>query len=132
MGIVFIDPVILFCIYIFTKRYMRLFCHLIYEFKKGVRDLILYTVPADSEEKVKEKLQKNAISYVIQPLPNGNINVFFGKEECISVIRKICNKSLNRLSPEEDFMLGILLGYSLPEQCRRYCKRQEQNNPVLN
>lgn len=108
---------------------MRVFYHLIYEFKKGVRDLILCTLPANTEEQVKWKLEKNAISYKIEKLNNGNINVFFGKEECLVVANKICNdKPLNKLTPEEDFILGILLGYSIIEQCNRYCKKQKGVN----
>lgn len=103
---------------------MRLFHHLIYEYKKDVRNFILCTLTANSEDKVKSKLEKQEIDYKIKRLDNGNINVFFGKEECMMVANKICfDKPLNLLTPEEDFILGILLGYSISEQCSRYCKR---------
>lgn len=105
---------------------MRIFHHLIYEYKKGVRDLMLCTMTADTEEKVRWKLEKNTICYKIEKLKNGNINVFFGKDECMLVANKICgDKPLNLLTPEEDFILGILLGYSISEQCNRYCKKQK-------
>jgi len=105
---------------------MRIFYHLIYEYKKGVRDLILCTLTAETEEKVRWKLERNAINYKIEKLRNGNINVFFGKDECMMVANKICgNKPLNLLTPEEDFMLGIMLGYSVSEQCNRYCRKQK-------
>jgi hypothetical protein len=105
---------------------MRIFYHLIYEYKKGVRDLMLCTLTADTEEKVRWKLERNAINYKIQKLKNGNINVFFGKDECMMVANRICGeKALNLLTPEEDFILGILLGYSISEQCNRYCKKQK-------
>lgn len=111
---------------------MQVFRHLIYELRKGVRDLTLCTLTSDCEEKAKSKLERNGISYFIKPLKNGNINVFFGKEECLSVACRICkNKPLNELSPEEDFILGILLGYSVCEQCNRYkkhCKQKEAQN----
>lgn len=104
---------------------MRVFYHLIYEYKKGVRDMMLYTLPSSSEKEVITRLENNAISYMIQKLDNGNINVFFGKKECLTVANKICkNRPLNRLNPEEDFILGILLGYSIHEQCCRYCRKQ--------
>ena len=32
------------------------------------------------------------------------------------------DKPLNKLTPEEDFMLGIMLGYDISMQCERYCK----------
>lgn len=105
---------------------MRIFYHLIYEYKKGVRDLMLCTLTADAEEKVRWKLEKNAIRYNIHKLKNGNINVFFGKDECMDVADRICgSKPLNLLNPEQDFILGILLGYSISEQCNRYCKKKK-------
>lgn len=108
---------------------MRVFYHLIYEYKKGVRDLMLCTLTADTEEKVIWKLEKNAISYRIQRLKNGNINVFFGKAECLNVANRICgDRPLNLLTPEEDFILGILLGYSISEQCNRYSKKQKEKD----
>lgn len=106
---------------------MNVFYHLIYEFKKGVRDLVLCTLPSRFEEDVKKRLEKNKINYLIYKLSNGNINVFFGKESCLVVVNKICvDKPLNLLTPEEDFILGILLGYSIGEQCKRYCKRTKE------
>lgn len=111
---------------------MRVFYHLIYEYKKGVRNLALCTLTGDDEEKVRWKLERNAINYRIQKLKNGNINVFFGKEECIVVVNEICaNKPLNLLTPEEDFILGIMLGYSVSEQCNRYSKRQKDKNKSM-
>lgn len=106
---------------------MQVFHHLIYEYKKGVRDMMLCTLPADWEDMVKGRLERNKICFMIQKLSNGNMNVFFGKKECLIVANKICkNKPLNLLSPEEDFIIGTLLGYSLSEQCQRYCKKQKK------
>jgi hypothetical protein len=114
---------------------MQVFHHHIYEFRKGVRDMVLCTLPADREEAVKQKLEKNGICYMVQKLKNGNINVFFGKKECLVVAERLClNKPLNELTPEEDFMLGVLLGYSVSEQCRRYCKtcsKRKETNAIL-
>ena len=102
------------------------------EYKKGVRDLILCTLSGEMETKARWKLEKNDIKYKIEYLKNGNINVFFGKEECLVVVGKICNnKPLNLLTPEEDFILGILLGYSITEQCNRYCKKQKKSQNIL-
>lgn len=104
---------------------MRVFNHLIYEYRKGVRDMMLCTLPVSKEDEVKRRLEKNTISYMIQKIGNGNMNVFFGKSECLNVANRICkDRPLNLLSPEEDFILGILLGYSIHEQCCRYCRKQ--------
>lgn len=111
---------------------MLVFNHHIYEFKKGVRDMVLCTLSGKLEEKVKAKLERNEISYMIQKLRNGNINVFFGKKECLVVVDKLCkDKSLDQLSAEEDFMIGTLLGYSVSEQCRCYCKRKKETNVIF-
>ncbi len=98
--------------------------------------MILCTLPGEKEAEVKRKLERNDICYMITKLKNGNINVFFGKEECLIVAKHLClNKPLNQLTPEEDFMLGVLLGYSVSEQCRRYCKtclrQKKQNDAIL-
>lgn len=111
---------------------MKIFSHYLYEFKKGVRELLLCTLPGDLENMVTSRLEKNDISYMIQKLDNGNMNVFFGKEECLVVVRLLCrSKALNQLSAEEDFILGTLLGYSVSEQCRRYTKKQDALSAVL-
>ena len=94
--------------------------------------MILCTLSGKLEDKVKARLQKNNISYMIQKLENGKINVFFGNDECLQVASKICkDKPLNKLSAEEDFMLGVLLGYSVSEQCRRYCKKRNEKVNLL-
>lgn len=111
---------------------MHIFYHHIYEYKKGIRNMILCTLPSNLEEQVVLRLKKNGISYMIKKLDNGRMNVFFGKEECLVVARQICkNKALNHLSAEEDFMLGILLGYSVSEQCRRYCKNVKKQKETI-
>lgn len=112
---------------------MQVFNHHIYELKKGVREMVLCTLNSELEDKVKAKLDRNGICYMIQKQRNGNINVFFGKDECLNVVRKLClDKTLDQLTPEEDFMLGVLLGYSVCEQCRRYCKRKKERDAILN
>ena len=47
--------------------------------------------------------------------------MFFRDGECVNMICKVVDKPLNKLTPEEDFILGALLGYDLSIQCRRYC-----------
>lgn len=111
---------------------MQVLNHHIYEFKKGVREMILCTLSGSLEEKVKTRLEKDGIPYMIQKQINGNINVFFGKEDCLLVACNLCaGKPLNKLTPEEDFMLGILLGYNLCEQCKRYSKRKNESKAIL-
>ncbi len=36
-------------------------------------------------------------------------------------------RPLNQLTPEEDFILGTMLGYDLCAQCERFCERKATN-----
>ena len=101
---------------------MDVFCHLIYECKKGVRSAALCTLNRQCSEQAVSKLEANGMSYFICPVNSCKINIFFGVKVCIDVISSFCHKPLNKLSPEEDFMLGAILGYSICEQCQRYKK----------
>ena len=51
------------------------------------------------------------------------VNLYFGNRRCLDAVATFIHKPLNRLSPEEDFMLGTMLGYDIAGQCERYCKR---------
>lgn len=105
---------------------LRVFNHHIYEYKKGLRNLILTTEKAKYREKIEGKLQRNGIAYQINELNDEVINVFFGAEQCIKVV-KTFNPKLNLLTPEQDFILGIMLGYDRVNQCERYLKFKEKN-----
>jgi hypothetical protein len=44
----------------------------------------------------------------------------------VAVVRSICaSKKLKALTPEEDFVLGSMLGYDIRKQCERYLKKCE-------
>ena len=103
---------------------LRVFIHHIYEYKKGLRSLILTTEKKSNQQYIEERLQKEKIPYLITPVgeKSSSINVFFGNEDCINVV-KTFQKPLNKLSDEQDFMLGIMLGYDKILQCQRYIKR---------
>ncbi len=101
---------------------LKLFSHLLYECKKGVRSAALCTMQRECCELAMAKLEANGMAYFICPVNSSKINIFFGMKVCIDVLSNFCNKPLNKLSPEEDFMLGAILGYSVCEQCKRYCK----------
>lgn len=105
-----------------TPADMKVFLNHIYEFKKGVRQMVLYTVNRRFETYAATRLSNQKIAYLIQPVDGCKINIFFGRKECIDAIRCIVNKPLNQLSPEEDFIIGVLLGYDLCEECERFCR----------
>ena len=109
---------------------MRVFYHHIYEYTKGLRNLILYTSHIVSREEIENKLQKTGISYVIYSIGKNKINVFFGHEACVNVIKQINKSNLTEYTEEEDFIIGTMLGYDRLKQCERYLKRKKTDNSV--
>jgi hypothetical protein len=103
---------------------MKVFLNHIYEFKKGVRHLILYTTKQQYLNMVTDRLENQKIDYTVQMVNNGNVNVYFGDNRCIDAIRLMISVPLNKLSPEQDFILGAMLGYDICGQCSRYCERK--------
>lgn len=103
---------------------MKVLMNHIYEYEKGVRPMVLYTFNKRYADYAVQRLSRHNISYVIQPAGNDSLNLYFGSPECMDAIRLIITKPLNELSPEEDFILGTLLGYDLRRQCQRYCQRK--------
>lgn len=96
----------------------------IYEFKKGVRNLVLYTMDVRHEEMASRRLEGAGIEYLTQRVNDRNVNFYFGDPECLDVVRSFLDRPLNKLTPEEDFILGTLLGYDLRKQCSRFCERK--------
>ena len=103
---------------------MKVLMNHIYEYKKGVRRMVLFTFNKRYESFAIARLQHQNINYIVQPVGNDRLNLFFGKRECLDAIRLMVTKPLNQLSPEEDFILGAMLGYDLCAQCERYCERK--------
>ena len=96
----------------------------IYELHKGVRHMVLFTCNKKYRELAIQRLESQGIPYLLQPAGQQNLNVYFGRRECLEAIRLIVTRPLNLLTPEEDFILGAMLGYDLCAQCKRYCKRK--------
>lgn len=107
---------------------LKVFHHHIYEYQKGIRNLILTTEKAIHQDYIETKLVKENIDYAIQKVNEDKINVFFGAKECVDVIRNFIHKKLNEFTPEQDFILGILLGYDRRQQCKRYLSLQYKDN----
>ena len=96
----------------------------IYEYQKGVRRMVLYTFNRRYEKLAVERLSHQHIDYIIQPVGTDRMSLFFGRKECLDAIRIMVTRPLNQLSPEEDFILGAMLGYDICAQCERYCERK--------
>lgn len=103
---------------------LQILLHHVYEYKKGLRNLVLHTLSADNEPLVHELLQRKSISYLLHAVNGHKINVFFGHPACVDIIKSFGNKPLYDYSDEEDFILGTMLGYDGIQQCDRYLQRR--------
>jgi hypothetical protein len=106
---------------------MKVLMNHIYEYKKGVRQMVLFTFNKKYEQFALGRLERQGIDYVLQPVGNDRLNLFFGRRECLDAIKLIVTRPLHELTPEEDFMIGALLGYDIRVQCERYCQRKCRN-----
>ncbi len=104
---------------------MKVLANHIYEYQKGVRKMVLFTFNKRYEKLAVERLKRDNIDYIILPVGNDRLNLFFGREECLQAIRLMITKPICQLTAEEDFILGTLLGYDVCEQCKRYCNRKQ-------
>jgi len=109
---------------------MEIFSHHVYEYKRGLRNLILLTINRSFQEYIKERLQKENIAYIIKQVNGEKINVFFGHPSCIDVLKRFPDVTLNNLTDEHDFILGIMLGYDRLKQCERYIQRKKRDTTV--
>ena len=107
---------------------MKVLMNHIYELKKGIRSMVLFTFNKRYESFACRRLEHAGISYIIQPVGTERLNLFFGKKQCLDAIRLMVTRPLNQLTPEEDFILGAMLGYDICTQCERYCERKERSD----
>jgi hypothetical protein len=103
---------------------MQVFSHHLYEYKKGLRSLILHTAKAELKPLFIKKLERNNIDYLVQDIDDTKFNIFFGDENCVNVVKQF-DVPLTKLSDEQDFILGIMLGYDRILQCKRYLARKK-------
>ena len=95
-------------------------------FLNHIYDMVLYTTNKKYEDFAVKRLVNQRIKFIVQQVDDERINLFFGCDECIEAIRLLVNRPLNKLTPEEDFILGAMLGYDICVQCRRYCDRKQR------
>ncbi len=110
---------------------MKVLVHHIYEYKKGLRNLVLHTLDKSFHDEAVRKLDKNNIDFIVRFLDGPGINIFFGARECVEVIKNFGDKKLSEFTPEEDFILGTMLGYSRLEQCKRYLNMKSREHGTL-
>ena len=74
---------------------MRVFANHIYEYKKGVRRMILFTVNDRYVGEAVKRLKAEDIDFELQEVGNGRTNIFFGRSECIEVVRRMITALYN-------------------------------------
>ncbi len=99
---------------------LKILAHNLYEYDKGVRQMFMMTLGPHDADAVIRRLRGRGIDYHVHPVSAAKTNVFFGRPAWIDTVREVVRKPLNQLSPQEDFILGILLGYDKELQCRRF------------
>lgn len=105
---------------------LKILSNYIYEYNKGVRRLVLYTFNRRFLPQTLRRLRSQQIDYHVQEVDERRVNIYFGRPECVRTIRQIITRPLNKLTPEQDFILGTLLGYDLSLQCERYLASSEE------
>lgn len=108
-----------------------IFAHHLYEYEKGLRNLVLYTTCAKDKLFIAATLKRRNVAYYITEVNHKKINVFFGKPQCVEVVRPIGCQPLTELTDEEDFILGIMLGYDRLKQCERYLQRKKNGANMI-
>ncbi|AHC14009.1 hypothetical protein L21SP2_0580 [Salinispira pacifica] len=98
--------------------------HHLYELKKGLRDMVLVTIPRVHSERFCARLDQKDIRYFVQDVSDRKVNIFFGRSECITIVESFGVKHLHELTPEQDFILGIMLGYNSINQYERFLQRK--------
>lgn len=109
---------------------IQILIHHIYEYKKGIRNLVLHTMKSEDITYAQALLNKHEIDFCLQKVTTNKTNVFFGREECVDIVKTFANSSLSNISDELDFMLGVMLGYDRMQQCQRYIKRRKDKNEI--
>ncbi len=102
----------------------RIFTHHIYEYQKGLRNLVLHTMSSSLRDKAIYLLNRKNIAFHINEVSKNKINIFFGDIRCVNIIKSFNITSLSYLTDEQDFILGIMLGYDQQLQCERFLKRK--------
>lgn len=106
----------------FLSPDMQVLKHHVYEYKKGIRNMVLHTMKSTEKEIAIYFLQIKEVHFWISKVNETKINLFFGNPECVEIVKSFGVDSLNDLTPEQDFMLGIMLGYNREQQYSRYLK----------
>ena len=86
---------------------MEVLVHHIYEYEKGLRNLILHTTSKDLKDKIEEKLNRKKIPYIIHEIPHEKINIYFGNNYCIDVVKSIDKVNLSAILMKKTIFWGL-------------------------
>ncbi len=95
-------------------------------YRRGRQPLFMLALPEHLAIGAGRRLVREAVDYHVQPVMPGRVNLFFGQTPCVELVRSMVCKPLYQLSHEEDFILGVLLGQDLRQQCLRWLVRRDQ------
>lgn len=110
----------------------KVFLHHIYEYQKGVRKMVLCTLSRKEITEAEKRLSHVGIAHFSRQVKGGSrANLFFGDQDCLKALDLFLgDRPLNNLTPEEDFIVGAMLGYDIGVQCRRYCKTKQLESQI--
>lgn len=86
--------------------------------------MVLHTIGRNESKEAELILKSHSICYHIQKVNTNKVNIFFGNADCVELIKSFGDISLSNYTPEQDFILGIMLGYNRDLQCRRYLQKK--------
>ncbi len=86
--------------------------------------MVLHTMEHAELEQAEFILKQKGMCYHVAKVNCRKVNIFFGNPDCVKVIQSFGPMSLSDYSPEQDFILGIMLGYDSKQQCKRYLGRK--------
>ena len=109
----------------FQSPDMQVLKHHVYEYKKGIRNMVLHTMKRTEKDKAIFFLEMKEVHFWISDVNENKINIFLGNPDCVEIVKTFETESLRELTPEQDFILGIMLGYSREQQYTRYLKQIE-------
>lgn len=86
----------------------------------------MMTMAVAEADRAIDVLTAAAIDHHVHTVTDSKVNLLFGKPGAVAMMRKIVTKPLHQLSPKEDFIVGVLLGYDKEEQCHRFLARSTE------
>lgn len=88
---------------------MKVFSHLVYEYEKGVRNLVLYTISEEYTPLALGKLSHREIEYFVQPVPNKScVNIFSGAANASKPSRSSYANAPSIVSPRRKILSWVL------------------------